>query len=103
MRASLLLAVVLSLGVVSWAQEQERRPVSERQESTDSGAAQPAIATADGRLSQENQAAAPRLVKFSGVLLDVAGKPLALLSLRTGFRCARDQMRLASPKKVSRA
>jgi len=76
MRASLLLAVVLSLAVVSWAQEQERRPVSERQESKDSGAAQPAFATADGRLSQENQAAAPRLVKFSGVLLDVAGKPL---------------------------
>jgi len=77
MRASLLLAVVLSLGIVSWAQEQERRPVSERQESKDSGAAQPAFATADGRLSQENQAAVPRLVKFSGVLTDLAGKPLS--------------------------
>src|SRR5215831_4473545 len=77
MRASLLLAVVLSLGVVSWAQEQERRPVSERQQSKDSGAAQPAFATASGRLSQDNEPAAPHLVKFSGVLLDVAGKPLS--------------------------
>ena len=77
MRASLLLAVVLSLGVVSWAQEQERRPVSERQESKDGGAAQPAFATVSDRLSRENEAAVPRLVKFSGVLLDVAGKPLS--------------------------
>jgi hypothetical protein len=29
-----------------------------------------------GRLTRHNQAAEPRRVKFSGVLLDVVGKPL---------------------------
>jgi len=77
MRASLLLAVALSLGVVSWAQEQERRPVSERQESKDSGAAQSSFATAKGRLPQENESAVPHVVKFSGVLLDAESKPLS--------------------------
>src|SRR5215831_12921508 len=77
MKPFLFLAAILSLGVVSWAQGQERRPVSERQQSKDSGAAQPAFATASGRLSQDNEPAAPHLVKFSGVLLDVAGKPLS--------------------------
>ena len=77
MKPILFLAAVVSVGVASWAQGQERRPVSERQESKDGSAAQPAFATASGRLSQDNEAAAPRLVKFSGVLLDVAGKPLS--------------------------
>src|SRR5215472_3386811 len=77
MKPFLFLAAILSLGVVSWAQGQERRPVSERQESKDGGGAQPAFATAGGRLSQDNEVAAPHLVKFSGVLLDVAGKPLS--------------------------
>src|SRR5215472_13507824 len=77
MKPFLFLAAILSLGVVSWAQGQERRPVSERQESKDSGAAQPGFATASGRLSQDNQAALPRLLKFSGVLTDLAGKPLS--------------------------
>src|SRR6516225_3435199 len=77
MKPILFLAAVLSVGVASWAQGQERRPVSERQESKDGGAAQPAFATVSDRLSRENEAAAPHLVKFSGVLLDVAGKPLS--------------------------
>ena len=77
MKPILFLAAVLSVGVTSWAQGQERRPVSERQESKDGSGAQPAFAAASGRLSQDNEAAAPHLVKFSGVLLDVAGKPLS--------------------------
>jgi trimeric autotransporter adhesin len=74
MKPRLFFAVVLSLGVVSWAQGQERRPVSEPQEPRDRG---PAFATASGRLSQDNEAAVPRLLKFSGVLTDLAGKPLS--------------------------
>jgi hypothetical protein len=76
MKAILLLAAVLSLGVASSAQGQERRPVGERPESKVDGAAQPAFATVSGRLSQDNEATVPRLLKFSGVLTDLAGKPL---------------------------
>ena len=57
---------------------QEPKPKPEQEQSRDGGAAaQSAFATVSGRQSEEAQAAAPRVLKFSGVLLDATGKPLS--------------------------
>jgi hypothetical protein len=57
---------------------QEPRPVSEQLGSNARGlAAERNSSTVTGTLSQEVQAAVPRLVKFSGILLDAEGKPLS--------------------------
>lgn len=53
---------------------QEPRPANERPRSGGDTEAVPAFAVS-GSISQESQAAAPRVLKFSGVLLDASGKP----------------------------
>ncbi|HEX2662847.1 MAG TPA: hypothetical protein VHM93_08440 [Candidatus Acidoferrum sp.] len=57
---------------------QEPRPASERTGSSSRElAAEPNSIAIDGSISREAQAAAPRVLKFSGVLLDASGKPLS--------------------------
>jgi hypothetical protein len=57
---------------------QESRPVSERPASSSRDlAAEPNSFAINRGVSQEAQAAAPRVLKFSGVLLDAEGKPLS--------------------------
>jgi len=55
---------------------QEPTPKAEQQTRDGGAAAQSAFATVSGRRSAEAQAAAPRVLKFSGVLLDASGKPV---------------------------
>ena len=67
----------VSLLCVLPMQAQESRPVSERPGSSSRDlAAEPNSFATNRGVSQEAQAAAPRVLKFSGVLLDASGKPL---------------------------
>jgi hypothetical protein len=80
MKESRILALfaVASLLCVLTVRAQETRPVGERPGSSARGsAAEPSSSTAAGPLSQETQAAAPRLVKFTGVLTEVPRTPLS--------------------------
>jgi hypothetical protein len=68
----------VSLLCVLPMQAQESRPVSERPGSGSRDlAAEPNSFAINRGVSQEAQAAAPRVMKFSGVLLDAEGKPLS--------------------------
>src|SRR5215467_5064440 len=72
------LFVGMSLLCALTVRAQETRPGSERLGSSARGAAaEPGTSTAAGPLSQEAQAAAPRLVKFTGVLSEVPRTPLS--------------------------
>ena len=55
---------------------QESKPAGERPSSSSREAVEPNSFAIDGSASREAQAAAPRVLKFSGVLLDASGKPL---------------------------
>jgi hypothetical protein len=78
MKRSTLLALMLCLGLVSVAQGQEGRPIEERVRASGRGsAAEPDSAAMTIALSQGNQTAEPRLVKFGGVLTDFMGRPLS--------------------------
>jgi len=69
-------ALVLTLGLVSLAQGQEQRPLSERPGLTGRGdAAEPEPQTMVP--ARDNQSLVRRLVKVSGVLTDFADKPLS--------------------------
>src|SRR5579859_128109 len=79
MRRNQILGWLLGAGLLCAlpGRGQEPRPKAEQQQPRDGGAAaQSAFATVSGRQSEEAQAAAPRVLKFSGVLLDISGKPL---------------------------
>ena len=68
----------VSLLCVMPARAQEPRPASERPSSSSrEPAGEPNSFAINGGISQEAQAAAPRVLKFSGVLLDASGKPLS--------------------------
>jgi len=68
----------MSLLCVLNVRAQETRPVGERPGTSARGsAAEPSSSTAAGPLSQETQAAAPRLLKFTGVLTEVPRTPLS--------------------------
>src|SRR5260221_2643184 len=78
MKRSTLLALILCLGLVSVAQGQTDRPIEERVRPTGRGsAAEPDSPAMTIGLSQENQTAQPRLVKFAGVLTDSMGRPVS--------------------------
>ena len=78
MKRSIFLAMVLGFGLVSVAQGQEGRPVEERVRLGGRGStAEPDSPAMTIVLTQENQTAEPRLVKFSGVLTDSMGRPLS--------------------------
>src|SRR6266704_3967120 len=78
MKRSIFLAMVLGFGLVSVAQGQEGRPVEERVRQGGRGStAEPDSPAMTIVLTQENQTAEPRLVKFSGVLTDSMGRPLS--------------------------
>lgn len=71
------LFIGVSLLCVMPARAQESRPASERPGSSSRDvAAEPASFAVSGSISQEAQVAAPRVLKFSGVLLDASGKPV---------------------------
>src|SRR5258708_105399 len=78
MKRSTLLALILCLGLVSVAQGQTDRPIEERVRPSGRGsAAEPDSPAMTIGLSQENQTAQPRLVKFAGVLTDSMGRPVS--------------------------
>ena len=78
MKQSTLLSLIFCVGLVSVAQGQDGRPVEERVRSGGRGsAAEPDSPAMTIALSQENQTAQPRLVKFGGVLSDSMGRPLS--------------------------
>src|SRR5258708_5607320 len=78
MKRSTLLALILCLGLVSVAQGQTDRPIEERVRPSGRGSApEPDSAAMTIGLSQENQTAQPRLVKFAGVLTDSMGRPVS--------------------------
>ena len=67
----------VSLLCVMPVRAQESRPASQRPGSSGRDlAAEPSSFAVGETLSQEAQAAAPRVLKFSGVLLDASGKPV---------------------------
>src|SRR6266852_1426199 len=78
MKRSTLLALIVCLGLVSVAQGQEGRPAEERVRPSGRGSpAEPDSPAMTIVLTQENQTAEPRLVKFGGVLTDFMGRPLS--------------------------
>src|SRR6266853_1750825 len=78
MKRSRILALILGPGLVSVAQGQEGRPAEERVRPSGRGStAEPDSPAMTIVLTQENQTAEPRLVKFSGVLTDSMGRPLS--------------------------
>ena len=78
MKRRTLLALIFCLGLVSVAQGQEGRPVEERVRLGGRGStAEPDSPAMTIVLTQENQTAEPRLVKFGGVLTDSMGRPLS--------------------------
>jgi hypothetical protein len=79
MRSTQILGWIIgaSLLCVTPVRRQEARPVGERPSSSRGLAAEPNSIAVDGTISREAQAAAPRMLKFSGVLLDASGKPLS--------------------------
>ena len=78
MKRSIVLALIVGLGLISVAQGQDGRPAEERVRSSGrASAAEPDSPATTIVLSQENQTAEPRLVKFGGVLTDSIGRPLS--------------------------
>jgi len=71
--------VAVSLFHASPMLGQQRKPVSERSDQNvrAAQATEPEAPTTTNLRAQENQATRPRIIKFSGVLTDLAGKPLS--------------------------
>jgi trimeric autotransporter adhesin len=71
--------VAVSLFYASPMLGQQRKPVSERSDQIVRvvQATEPEAPTTTNLPAQENQATTPRVLKFSGVLMDLAGKPLS--------------------------
>jgi trimeric autotransporter adhesin len=80
MRRKRILALFMGVSLL-WVMQvraQESKPASERPGSSGRDmAAEPNSFATNRGVSQEAQAAAPRVLKFSGVLLDASGKPLS--------------------------